>query len=212
MKIGIFGGTFNPPHKGHVRMVEKVTEELELDKVFIIPNKIPTYKRCNDLADNRDRVAMCKLAFKNPKYEISTMEMDSENDSYTIYTVDALRKKYPNDELYVIIGSDMFLIFHKWYKYKEILEKCNICVVSRLNDENVLQELRTYAFDKLGIYIPARDAKNIHISLLDAFEVSSTDIRERTEIGRSIYGLVDPEIIEYMEKNKLYGFRDKKYE
>ena len=112
MKIGIFGGTFNPPHKGHSRMVEKMAEELELDKVIIIPNKVPTHKRCDDLADNKDRLAMCKIAFNNPKYEISTMEMDRETDSYTIYTVEDLRKKYPNDDLYLIIGSDMFLIFH----------------------------------------------------------------------------------------------------
>lgn len=208
MKIGIFGGTFNPPHKGHVRMIDKMTEELELDKVFIIPNKIPTHKRCDDLADNRDRLAMCKLAFKNPKYEISTMEMDRDTDSYTIYTVDELKKKYPNDDLYLIIGSDMFLIFHKWYKHKELLEKCTICVASRDNDENI-QALRAYAFEKLGIYLPALDAKNIHISLLDAYEVSSSEVRDRIKNERSLYGIVDPEIIDYIEEHKLYGYRKK---
>ena len=135
MKIGIFGGTFNPPHKGHARMIEKLTEELELDKVLIIPNKIPTHKRCDELADNKDRLAMCKMAFKNPKFEISTMEMDRESDSYTIFTVDELKKKYPADELYLIIGSDMFLMFHKWYKHKELLEKCRICVGARETQE-----------------------------------------------------------------------------
>lgn len=208
MKIGIFGGTFNPPHKGHVRMIEKMTEELELDKVLIIPNKLPTHKRCDDLADNRDRLAMCKIAFKNPKYEISTMEMDRESDSYTIYTVEELKKKYPNDDLYLIIGSDMFLIFHKWYKHKELLEKCTICVASRNTDENI-QMLRAYAFEKLGVYIPKLDGKNIHISLLDAYEVSSSEIRERIADERSLYGIVDPEIIEYMESHKLYGYGKK---
>ena len=126
MKIGIFGGTFNPPHKGHKRMVERMAAELELDKVIVIPNKIPTHKRCDDLADNHHRVAMCKLAFSEPLYEISTMEMDRETDSYTIFTVNKLMKKYPNDQLHLIIGSDMFLIFHKWYKHKELLEKCKV--------------------------------------------------------------------------------------
>lgn len=208
MKIGIFGGTFNPPHKGHVRMIEKMTEELELDKVLIIPNKIPTHKRCNDLADNKDRVAMCKIAFKNPRYEISTMEMDRESDSYTIYTVEELKKKYPNDELYLIIGSDMFLIFHKWYKHKELLEKCKICVASR-NNEDDIKKLRAYAFEQLGDYIPKLEGKNIHISPLDAYEVSSSDVRARIDDGRSLYGIVDPEIIEYMEKHKLYGYGKK---
>ena len=137
------------------------------------------------------------------------MEMDRETSSYTIFTVDELMKKYPNDELYLIIGSDMFLIFHKWYKHKELLEKCTICVASRDNDDNV-QELRSYAFERLGIYMPQLDAKNVHISLLDAYEVSSSEIRERIDQKRSLYGLVDPEIIEYMETNKLYGY-GKKY-
>lgn len=209
MKIGIFGGTFNPPHKGHTRMIEKMAEELELDKVLIIPNKIPTHKRCDDLADNKHRVAMCKIAFNNPKFEVSTMEMDRETSSYTIFTVDELKKKYPDDDLYLVIGSDMFLIFHKWYKHKELLEKCTICVAARDNDNDV-QALRSYAFDKLGIYMPQLDAKNVHISLLDAYEVSSSEIRERIDQKRSLYGLVDPEIIEYMENNKLYGY-GKKY-
>lgn len=208
MKIGIFGGTFNPPHKGHVRMIDRMTEELELDKVLIIPNKLPTHKRCDELADNRDRVAMCKIAFKNPKYEISTMEMDRDTDSYTIYTVEELKKKYPNDELYLIMGSDMFLIFHKWYKHKELLEKCKICVASR-NNEDDIKKLRAYAFEQLGDYIPKLDGKNIHISLLDAYEVSSSEIRERIAEERSLYGIVDPEIIEYMESHKLYGYGKK---
>ena len=140
------------------------------------------------------------MLIKNPKFEISTMEMDRESDSYTIYTVKDLRKKYPNDDLYLIIGSDMFLIFHKWYKHKELLEQCTICVASRDNDENI-QKLRAYAFEQLGVYMPQLDGKHIHISLLDAYEVSSSEIRERINMGKSLYGLVDPEIIEYMERN-----------
>ncbi len=206
MKIGIFGGTFNPPHKGHARMIEKMAKELELDKVLIIPNKKPTHKRCDDLADNIDRLNMCKIAFKNPIYEISTMEMDRESDSYTIYTVEELEKKYVGAEFYLIIGSDMFLMFHKWYKHKELLEKCTICVASRDNDDTI-KELRSYAFSNLGIYIKELDAKNIHISKMDAFEVSSSEIREKISERKSVYGLVEPEIIEYMESHKLYGYR-----
>ena len=209
MKIGIFGGTFNPPHKGHKRMVERMAAEMELDKVIVIPNKIPTHKRCDDLADNHHRVAMCKIAFSEPIYEISTMEMDRDTDSYTIFTVNELMKQYPNAELHLIIGSDMFLIFHKWYKHRELLEKCKICVASRDNEENI-QKLRAYAFEQLEIYMPELDAKCVHISLLDAYEVSSSEIRERINMGKSLYGLVDPEIIEYMEQNKLYGYSKKR--
>lgn len=208
MKIGIFGGTFNPPHKGHARMVEKMVKELSLDKVLIIPNKKPTHKRCDDLADNEDRLNMCRMAFKNPIYEISTMEMDRESDSYTIYTVDEILKKYPNAELYLIIGSDMFLMFHKWYKHKELLEKCTVCVAVRENQDTI-NELRSYAFSNLGIYIKELDAKNIHISPMDPFEASSSEIRRLISENRSVYGIVEPEIIEYMESRKLYGYGKK---
>ena len=73
MRIGVFGGTFNPPHKGHVRIVEKMAQEMNLDKVLIIPNKKPTHKRCDDLADNQHRLEMCKMAFNSPLYEVSSI-------------------------------------------------------------------------------------------------------------------------------------------
>ena len=206
MKIGIFGGTFNPPHKGHTRMVAK---ELSLDKVLIIPNKKPTHKRCDDLADNKDRLNMCRLAFKGPVYEISSVEMDRESDSYTIFTVDEIRKQYPDAQIYLIIGSDMFLMFHKWYKHRELLEKCTVCVAVRENQDTI-NALRSYAFSNLGIYIKELDAKNIHISPMDAFEVSSSEIRNLISEGRSVYGLIEPEIIEYMESRKLYGYGKKR--
>ncbi|MCH5191812.1 MAG: nicotinate (nicotinamide) nucleotide adenylyltransferase [Oscillospiraceae bacterium] len=209
MKIGIFGGTFNPPHKGHARMIEKLAAELELDKVLIIPNKVPTHKRCDDLADNQDRLNMCRMAFRDPKFEVSTVEMDRESDSYTIYTVDELIKKYPNDKLYLIIGSDMFLIFHKWYKHREILEKCTVCVASR-NTEDSVKVLRAYAFERLGIYINGLDGKNIHISPMDAYIISSGEIRDMISKGKSVYGYVEPEIIEYMESRGLYGYAKKR--
>lgn len=209
MKIGIFGGTFNPPHKGHARMIEKLTEELELDKVLIIPNKVPTHKRCDDLADNKDRLNMCRMAFNNPKFEISTIEMDRESDSYTIFTVNELIKQYPNDKLYLIIGSDMFLMFHKWYKHKELLEKCTVCVASRNTDDSI-KVLRAYAFEHLGIYIKELDGKNIHISPMDAYIISSGEIRDMISSGKSVYGYMEPEIIEYMETHGLYGYAKKR--
>jgi nicotinic acid mononucleotide adenylyltransferase len=89
-----------------------------------------------------------------------------------------------------------------------LLEQCTICVASRDNDENI-QKLRAYAFEQLGVYMPQLDGKHIHISLLDAYEVSSSEIRDRIDNDKSLYGLVDPEIIEYMENNKLYGYKKK---
>lgn len=209
MRIGIFGGTFNPPHRGHIRMIESVAEELSLDRVLIIPNKAPTHKRCDDLADNEDRYNMCRLAFVGPLYEVSRLEIDRDTDSYMIFTVDALKEKYPDDELYLIIGSDMLLMFHKWYRHRELLQKCTLCIASRESDEG-LNVLRKYAFERLGIYIKERDGKNIHISSLPPFEVSSGEIRERIKSGEPVDSLVPPKIIEYMETHGLYGYKKKR--
>ena len=98
---------------------------------MIVPDKRPVHKICDDLALDSERLAMCRLAFQDPKYEVSSMEIDRATDSYTVYTVREISAQYPNAELYLIIGSDMFLSFHKWYKYREILEKCTLCVASR---------------------------------------------------------------------------------
>lgn len=206
MKIGVFGGTFNPPHRGHERLVEALSRELGLDKVLIIPNKIPTHKRCDDLADNSDRLNMCKLAFHNPKFSVSDMEITRDSDSYTIFTVNELKEKYPDDELYLIIGSDMFLMFHKWYKYREIIEKCTVCVASR-DDSDSIHALRSYAFSRLGIYIKELDGKSIHISPLSAYKVSSEEIRRRIKCKEDVSELLEPEVIEYMESHRLYGYR-----
>lgn len=208
MKIGIFGGTFNPPHRGHERLIAHITEELSLDKALIIPNKAPTHKRVDELADNEDRYNMCRLAFKSPKYEISKIEIDRDTDSYMIFTVDELREKYPDDELYLIIGSDMLLMFHKWYKYREIMEKCKICVASRESAEGI-NVLRKYAFERLGVYIRELRGKNIIISPLPPFELSSGEIREKIKNGEDISALAEPEVLEYIERRGLYGYRKK---
>ena len=163
MKIGIFGGTFNPPHKGHVRLVEDFTKRLDLDKVFIIPDKRPVHKTWEDLIIDDMRYDMCCLAFKEPQYEVSRMEIDRYSDSYTVYTLMTLKEKYPDDDFYLIIGSDMFLMFHKWYKHQIIMDNCTLCVASRCDEESIYA-LRSYAFSQFRIYIKELEGKGIIIS------------------------------------------------
>lgn len=203
MKIGILGGTFNPPHYGHIQIGNDFAKMLGLDKVLVIPNKVPTHKRVYDLPEREDRLEMCKIAFENAIFEISTIEMDRELESYTIFTLEQLEKLYPNDDFYLIIGSDMFLSFHKWYKHKEILEKCTICVESR-QDEDSINHIRAYAFETLKIYIKDLTSKKIIISPSSPFEVSSTEIRENIINGKSNYGFLPPKLIEYIESRGIY--------
>lgn len=208
MKIGIFGGTFNPPHKGHKKLIEHFADELQFDKVLIIPDKRPVHKICEDLALDSDRLELCRRTFSGANYEISTMEIDRHSDSYMIYTVNELTELYPDAELYLVIGSDMFLSFHKWYKYRELLEKCTLCVASR-NDEDTINKLRSYAFSTFKIYMPSNVCDKIIISPIEPLIISSTDLRQKIADGKnlSIY-LTDGEI-EFIKQRGLYGYRKK---
>lgn len=203
MKIGILGGTFNPPHYGHIQLGKDFSKRLCLDKVLVIPNKVPTHKRVEFLPDREDRLNMCRIAFNDPIFEISTIEMDREKDSYTFFTLEQLEEVYPDSQFYLFIGSDMFLSFHKWYKHKEILQKCTLCVETR-QDEITINTLRKYAFETLGVYIKDLTAKNVIISPVSPFEVSSTEIRENIKNEKSVYSFLPPAIIDYIESRGLY--------
>lgn len=208
MKIGIFGGTFNPPHKGHERIVNDFTKRLSLDKVFIIPDKRPVHKTWEDLVPDEKRYEMCTLAFQSTEYEVSRMEIDRKTDSYTVLTLRELREKYPDDEFYLIIGSDMFLIFHKWYKYKEIMKNCTLCVASR-KDEESLYKLRSYAFSQFKIYIKELEGDGIIISPSEPFEVSSTELRNILSSGGDASEYLNENVCEYIKDRGLYGYKKK---
>lgn len=206
MKIGLFGGTFNPPHKGHERLLAHFCEKLQFDKVFVVPDKRPVHKICDDLALDSERLDMCRLAFSDPKYEVSAMEIDRKSDSYTVYTVRALRERYPDAEIYLIIGSDMFLSFHKWYKCRELLETCTLCVVSRTQADDI-NRLRTYAFEQFRIYIKEHEGKHILLSPVEPFEVSSSELRTRIANGEDVSAYLSPRVENYIKEKKLYGYR-----
>lgn len=206
MKIGLFGGTFNPPHKGHERLLAHFCEKLQFDKMFVVPDKRPVHKICDDLALDSERLEMCRLAFCDPKYEVSSMEINRESDSYTVYTVRALRERYPDAEIYLIIGSDMFLSFHKWYKCRELLETCTLCVASRETEVDI-NALRSYAFSQFRIYINGCEGKHILLSPVEPFEVSSSELRVRIANGEDISAYLSPQVENYIKEKKLYGYR-----
>jgi nicotinate-nucleotide adenylyltransferase len=203
MKIGILGGTFNPPHKGHVKLGLDFANELSLDKVLVIPSKIPTHKTAPDLLSGEERLKLCSLAFDNGIFEVSDIEIKSEKDSYTFFTLEALRKLYPDSELYLIIGSDMFLIFDKWYRYRDILGMCTVCVEARQNEDSVA-ELKSYAKKHLGLKIEGREGEKVIISQKKPFPVSSTEIRQRIKDGRGVKRLVPERELEYIVSRRLY--------
>ena len=123
MRIGIYGGTFNPPHIGHVHAAQEAASALQLDKLLIIPDNIPPHKELPEHAPtNAQRLEMVRLAFGGiPCAEVSEMELQRAGKSYSVDTVRALRRKYPDAELFLLMGSDMLKIFHLWNEPEEIV-------------------------------------------------------------------------------------------
>ena len=150
MNIAIFGGSFNPPHKAHLRLAEEFSKELCADKMLIIPTCAAPHKDSSKYASASDRLAMCRLLFPKDRFEVSELEINRQGKSYTIDTLVSLEKEYPGAKFYLIIGSDMLLSFHMWFRYEDILSKCTLCVMTRENDISVTQ-MRHYVNQTLRL-------------------------------------------------------------
>ncbi len=200
MRIGIFGGTFNPPHSGHKKLAFEMKETASLDKVIIIPTCQPPHKEGKDLASSADRMAMCEFLFSEDFFTVSDIEIRREGKSYTYDTLCELKKIYPDDELYLIIGSDMLLCFDKWYRYKDILSMAHLAVATR-EEEVSAQKLRDYTENVLSL----SDEKGQYI-LADVkpFECSSTFVRERIKAGESVEGYLSDKVGKYVKAKGLY--------
>lgn len=199
MRIGIFGGTFNPPHFGHKRLAQAMIKSASLDKILIIPTSTPPHKISSDLASENHRLEMCKRVFDESCYEISDLEIRRKGKSYSIDTVTELRKNYPDDELFMIIGSDMLLSFHKWYRFQDILKNVTLCVATRENEistENLFQ----YAKDTLKLR-----CDEIIIAPIQPFVCSSTQIRNKIKAGESTNLLLPQEVRDYIMENNIFS-------
>ena len=195
MRIGIYGGAFNPVHKGHVKLAEEVKAKAHLDKIIIMPSGQSPHKSSHSLVDSTHRLEMCRLAFDSEDYIVSDLEIKREGKSYTVDTVTELKKIYPDDELYLIMGSDMLLCFDKWYRYEDILSSVTICATTRQGDISI-NELKTYSRDVLG--------KDTLIIDFEPFECSSTKVRDALLSGDDATCLIPEKVHAYIIEKGLY--------
>ena len=133
MKIGIYGGTFNPIHTGHIHAAKQAMEILKLDKLLMIPDRIAPHKEIPSGSPTpQQRLEMLRLAVEGvPGIEVSDMELKREGKSYTYLTVEALRDEYPDAELYLLMGTDMFLSFHTWMNPERITAQATLAIMYR---------------------------------------------------------------------------------
>lgn len=204
MNIGIFGGAFNPIHNGHLHLIDELYRSLSalkggIDKLLIIPTANPPHKSSNGLISGEHRIAMLELAIKELEYarnvEISRIELESEEKSYTYLTLTKLRKIYPNDNFILFIGSDQLFNFEKWYRYEDILKLAEVCAITREECE------RQAVADFLN---QNKDLAGVNALIAKPVVVSSTDIRNRVANGDSIDGLVPQSVAQYIKDNNLY--------
>lgn len=196
-RTGIFGGSFNPIHNGHINLAVNVIDKLKLDRLVLMPANIPPHKQCSDYADSADRLEMCRLAAEDiDKIEVSGWEILQNNISYTYNTVMHFREIYPDDTLYLMVGSDMLLCFDTWYRYKDILSECVLAVVSR--QENDISELRK-KISELEVY------GNIMLIDAEPIVVSSTEIRENIKNKQLSSCYLNKKVVQYIHEKNLYS-------
>jgi len=205
-KIGIFGGTFNPPHIGHMILADLVFDKLKLDELIFIPAYIPPHKAKIHLIDAKHRLNMLKLSINNKKYfKISDIEIKRGGKSYTYDTLMYLKSKNKNTKFYLIIGYDNYKDFTCWKNYKEILKNCKTIVLKRfLNNETKNKHHVSYCQKKLKDVETELPSKNFIFIDNPILDISSTEIRNRIKKGKSFEFYVTEKVASYIKKNRLY--------
>lgn len=200
MRTAIFGGSFNPVHNGHVNLIRETAKKNALDRVFVIPTYVSPFKKNSDVfvADGKDRIEMCRLAFRELLYvTVSDYEIKKGGVSYSVDTVTHFRESFPEDELFFIMGSDMLLSFDRWYRYKDILKMCSLIAASRESEGCDLDELKRKS-DELSAL------GKVIVTEISAFPVSSSEIREKILKNCDISCYMDKNVVKYINSGKIY--------
>lgn len=198
MKIGIMGGTFDPIHNGHLTIGEFAREEMELDKIVYIPAGISPYKDDQKILNSEQRYRLLDLAIKdNPFFTKSSIEIDKEGITYTVDTLRQLKEEHPEDELYFIIGEDCLYHLEYWKDFNLFKNLCSFLVFKRGIESNNTIESKI---------LELKNKHNIDIYFLNSpiIDISSTDIRTRRKLNKSIKYLVPLDVEKYILEHGLY--------
>lgn len=193
-RLGIMGGTFNPPHNAHLLIAELAREQYALDRVIFIVGGNPPHKKSEVEAIHR--LNMTRLAIEgNEHFTDDDFEVKSDAKSYTVHTLEYLKDKYPSDELFFIIGEDSLADLSKWYMPEKITEMSALLVFPRKSKTTLLGTLKEMR-KKYG--------KNIFPIDAPVMEISSTEIRQRIRDTKTVRYMLPDKVIGYIEENNLY--------
>ncbi len=196
-KMGLFGGSFDPIHQGHIEMMERLEKALDLDGVVLMPTFVPPHKIRESMASGQHRLAMCRMAAEgHPTWQVSDLELTREGASFTVDTLTTLCQLYPDTRWYLITGADMFVTLRTWYRFDEIAQMAVLCTIPREGTDTA--HLAAYA-DGL-----AADGIACYVDAKPVLTVSSTEIRRRAAAGESLTGLVPEAVAQYVAHHGLY--------
>jgi len=208
-RVGLFGGTFNPIHLGHLRGAEEIRELFHLEEVVFVPSSIPPHKMKEKVVEASHRLEMVKLAVSgNPHFSVSDVEISRPGKSYSIETIKYFRERR-QDAFFFILGSDAFIEIETWKEFQNLFSLCHFVVMTRPGPQKETPPLpRTLApnfryapEEKAWIHVSGYMLYFKEISFLD---ISSTKVRELIEIGRSVRYLIPPEVETYIREHSLY--------
>lgn len=189
IRTGIFGGSFNPIHNGHVALAERILRKARLDEVWLLVTPQNPWKSQSDLLDDNKRLEMVKLAVEDrPRLIASDFEFHLPRPSYTWNTLQALVQDFPDRIFSLIVGGDNWAKFNSWYEHDKILAHHRILVYPRRDCEINVNSL----------------PKRVRLIPMELIDISSTEIRRRIQENLSYTDLVSPKVAEYIEKNKVY--------
>ena len=196
-QIGLFGGTFDPPHLGHLILASEAYSQLGLDRLLWILTPDPPHKQDQVISPVEHRLAMVKLAIAdNPAFELSRVELDRPGPHYTLDTVEAIAQKYPEADITPIIGEDSLHDLPSWHKPKELLYACHwVGVMRRPGEDPSLKELERE--------LPGISSK-VHYVDAPLLEIASREIRSRVASGREYRYYLPVPVFEYINKHHLY--------
>jgi nicotinate-nucleotide adenylyltransferase len=213
-RIGLLGGTFNPVHRGHLKAAEEVQTRFALARVLFIPSYIPPHKQTTEMASPEDRFAMVELAVRPyPFLVASPIEIEAQERSYSIITLNKVKAIYPAAWIFFILGVDAFLEIETWKSYRDVLEQCRFIVISRPGfDLSSARSALPPEFKGSFVYVPktgdvgtvALERFRIFLLPMPSLDISSTEIRRLVKSGRPIDGLVPGPVEEYISNKNLY--------
>ncbi|MGQ9921430.1 MAG: nicotinate-nucleotide adenylyltransferase [Desulfobacca sp.] len=212
MRLGLFGGTFNPIHLGHLRAAEEVCEYFTLDRLLFIPAARPPHKNTAAVTPFAERQEMVRLAVADhEQFEVSDIENQRPDKSYSVDTLRWFRQTYgPTAEIYFIVGLDAMLEIETWREYQSLFHLCHFVVLDRPG--YAFEDLRRLLCQKLGCQAEPSgqvfrhpNSRQVHFRAITRLDISSTQIRRLAAQGRSLRYLLPEAVRRYILRNNLYS-------